>query len=111
MRAVCEPIVFAPPPTRRSAPGEVSAAAGRAAYDTIVRAVDAAQQRRGRRDRHRADQQARLRARPGWRGRATPICSRTSAARRRVAMMFHSPQLKVVLITVHVPLSDVPSLI
>ena len=25
-------------------------------------------------------------------------------------MMFHSPQLKVVLVTVHVPLRDVPSL-
>jgi 4-hydroxythreonine-4-phosphate dehydrogenase len=29
----------------------------------------------------------------------------------RVAMMFHAPELKVVLITVHVPLSEVPALI
>ena len=104
VRAVCEPIVFAPPRRARTFPGEVSAAAGRAAYDTIVRAVDAATARRRRRDRHRAGQQARLRAGRARRGRATPICSRICAARERVAMMFHSPQLKVVLITVHVPL-------
>ena len=42
VRAVCEPIVFATPPDASVRAGEVSAAAGRAAYDTIVRAVDAA---------------------------------------------------------------------
>ena len=45
VRAVCEPIVFAPPADGNIRPGEVSAAAGRAAYDTLVRAVEAA--RRG----------------------------------------------------------------
>ena len=35
VRAVCEPIVFAPPADRDIRPGEVSAAAGRAAYDTL----------------------------------------------------------------------------
>ena len=42
VRAVCEPIVFAPPPNPGIRPGEVSAAAGRAAYDTLLRAVNAA---------------------------------------------------------------------
>ena len=42
VRAVCEPMVFAPPADADVRAGEVSAAAGRAAYDTIVRAVDAA---------------------------------------------------------------------
>src|SRR5688500_12665823 len=44
VRALCEPIVFAPPPLTVRI-GEVSAEAGRAAHDTIVRAVEAA--RRG----------------------------------------------------------------
>ncbi len=38
--AVCKPIVFSTPPEAAVRAGEVSAAAGRAAYDTIVRAVD-----------------------------------------------------------------------
>ena len=36
VRAVCEPIVFAPPAGLTVRAGEVSAAAGRAAFDTIV---------------------------------------------------------------------------
>src|SRR5688500_20190702 len=41
VRAVCEPVVFAPPPLEFRV-GEVSAEAGQAAHDTIVRAVEAA---------------------------------------------------------------------
>src|SRR5687768_5659407 len=44
VRAVCEPIVFAPPADSNIRAGQVSAAAGRAAYDTLLRAVDAARQ-------------------------------------------------------------------
>ena len=58
VRAVCEPIIFG-----SDAPanvGEVSAASGRAAYDTIVRAVDARHQGRRRRHRHGAGEQAGL---------------------------------------------------
>src|SRR4029453_13084818 len=40
VRDVCEPIVYGPPPGATFPPGVLSAAAGRAAYDTIVRAVD-----------------------------------------------------------------------
>jgi len=108
--AVCDPVIFAPEahPTIRA--GEVSAAAGRAAYDTIVRAVDAAK----RRDvaamaTAPVNKLAFARAGLPWKGHTdllAHLCGTT-----RVAMMFHSPQLKVVLMTVHVPLRDVPSLI
>ena len=43
VREVCEPIVFGPPAELTSSIGQVSAAAGQAAYDTIVAAVAAAQ--------------------------------------------------------------------
>ena len=36
----CEPIIYAPPQSARFTPGELSADAGRAAYDCIVRAVN-----------------------------------------------------------------------
>src|SRR5207253_461570 len=41
--AACEPIVYGPPAGATFAAGELSAAAGRAAYDVIVRAVADAQ--------------------------------------------------------------------
>jgi 4-hydroxythreonine-4-phosphate dehydrogenase len=43
VRAVCEPVVY-PADAAGAAPGVLSAAAGRAAYDVIVRAVRDAQQ-------------------------------------------------------------------
>ena len=110
VRAVCEPIVFAPPPERAFAPGEVSAAAGRAAYDTIVRAVDAA--KRGEVDAIATapvNKLAFAQAGLEWKGHTDLLAHLCGI--ERVAMMFHSPQLKVVLITVHVPLSDVSALI
>src|SRR4051812_19321931 len=39
VRAVCEPIVYSPPSASGFEPGVLSADAGRAAYDVIVRAV------------------------------------------------------------------------
>ena len=69
VREVCEPVLYAPPPTRPSPTAQVSAAAGRAAYDAIVRAVDDARAGEVRRRRHRAGQQGRLRrCRPAWKG-------------------------------------------
>jgi len=108
VRAVCQPIVFEAPPDATVRAGEMSAAAGRAAYDTIVRAVDAAQ--RGDVDAIATapvNKLAFARAGLEWKGHTdllAHLCGTT-----RVAMMFHSPQLKVVLITVHVPLKDVSS--
>src|SRR5262245_45242907 len=42
VREVCSPVLFGPPPEQHFQPGSLSADAGRAAYDAIVRAVDAA---------------------------------------------------------------------
>ena len=108
VRAVCEPIVFAPPADPGIRPGEVSAAAGRAAYDTIVRAVEAA--KRGEVDAVTTAPVNKLafsRAGLEWKGHTDLLAHLCADA--KVAMMFHSPQLKVVLITVHVPLNDVSS--
>ena len=106
VRAVCEPIVFAPPADPLIRPGEVSAAAGRAAYDTIVRAVEAA--KRGDVDAVATAPVNKLafsRAGLEWKGHTDLLAHLCGDA--KVAMMFHSPQLKVVLITVHVPLLEV----
>jgi 4-hydroxythreonine-4-phosphate dehydrogenase len=106
VRAVCEPIVFAPAADPSIRPGEVSAAAGRAAYDTIVRAVEAA--KRGDVDAVATAPVNKLafsRAGLEWKGHTDLLAHLCGDA--RVAMMFHSPQLKVVLITVHVPLVEV----
>jgi len=110
VRAICEPIIFSTPPGGAVRVGEVSAAAGRAAYDTIVRAVDAA--RRGEVDaiatapvNKLAFSQAGL----DWKGHTDLLAHLCGVD--HVAMMFHSPQLKVVLLTVHVPLVEVSSLL
>ena len=70
------------PTARRFAPGVLSAEAGRAAYDTIVRAVDDAQRGDVAGDRDGAGQQGSVPAGRPAVERATPICSRTSPARR-----------------------------
>ena len=105
--AACEPVIYSPPDGRAYAPGVLSADAGRAAYDIIVRAVADAQ---------RGDVQAiatapvnkeafRLAGLP-WSGHTDLLAHLTGAA--DVAMMFHSEALRVVLATVHIPLADVP---
>src|SRR5262245_24664556 len=105
--AACAPVVYDAPATTRFAPGVLSAAAGRAAYDLIVRAVE---------DATRGDVQAiatapinkeafRL-AGLEWSGHTDLLAHLTGA--RHVAMMFHSDALRVVLATVHIALADVP---
>src|SRR5262245_17834018 len=42
VQAVCDTLIFAPPTTSHFPPGELSAEAGQAAYDCIIRAVDEA---------------------------------------------------------------------
>jgi len=109
VRAVCEPIVFAPPPANIRK-GEASAAAGRAAYDTIVRAVEAAKQ--GEVDAIATapiNKLALAQAGLPWKGHTDLLAHLCGTS--RVAMMFHAPELKVVLLTVHVPLKDVASMI
>ena len=110
VRAVCEPVIFAAQPAAAVRIGEVSAVAGQAAYDTIVTAVAAAQ--RGEVAAIATapiNKLAFSRAGLPWKGHTDLIGHLCGA--RRVAMLFHAPQLKVVLITVHVPLRDVPALL
>jgi 4-hydroxythreonine-4-phosphate dehydrogenase len=108
--AVCQPIVYGPPEGESFAPGLLSATAGRAAYDTIVRAV--ADARNGTVDaiatapvNKEAFRLAGLR----WSGHTDLLAHLTGAS--HVAMMFHSDALRVVLATVHIPLADVPRLL
>ena len=108
--AVCEPVMFAPPANPAIRMGEVSAAAGQAAYDTILRAVDAA--KRGEVDAIATAPISKLaftQAGLPWKGH-TELLGHLCGA-ERVAMMFYAPQLRVVLLTVHVPLAEVPGLI
>jgi 4-hydroxythreonine-4-phosphate dehydrogenase len=105
--AECEPIVYGPPDASRFAPGVLSAQAGRAAYDALVRAVDDA---RGGRVSAVAtapiNKEAWALAGLPWRGHTELLAHLTGAS--RVAMMFYSPQLRVILASVHVALKDVP---
>jgi len=107
VRDVCEPIVYGPPSGATFPPGVLSAAAGRAAYDTIVRAVDDA----------RSGEVAAIATAPinkeafrlaglQWSGHTDLLAHLTGA--RDVAMLFYSDELRVVLATVHVALADVP---
>lgn len=105
--AVCDPVIYAPPPAPAFAPGVLSGEAGRAAYDLIVRAVD---------DALRGVVQAIATAPVNkealrlaglvWRGHTDLLAHLTGA--RDVAMMFDSDVLRVVLATVHIPLAEVP---
>lgn len=104
---VCEPLVYAPSSDRVFAPGVLSAEAGRAAYDTIVRAVEDAQA--GTIDgiaTAPVNKLAFARAGLPWKGHTDLLAHLTGAA--QVAMLFWSEPLKVVLATVHIPLADVP---
>jgi len=108
--SVCDPVVYAPPDGTRFEPGRLSAEAGRAAYDVIVRAVDDAR-------RKSIDAIAtapvnkeafRLAGLP-WAGHTDLLAHLTGS--RHVAMMFESDALRVVLATVHVALAEVPRLL
>jgi len=88
-------------------PGQLSGAAGRAAYDAVVRAVDDA--RAGRIDAIATAplcKEALSLAGLPWKGHTDLLAHLCGAP--RVAMMFHSPRLRVVLATVHLALADVP---
>ena len=107
VRAACEPIVYGPPADERFAPGVLSAAAGRAAYDTLVRAVDAAKMGTvdGLATAPVNKEAFRIAGLP-WRGHTDLLAHLTGAS--HVAMMFHSDELRVVLATIHIPLAEVP---
>jgi 4-hydroxythreonine-4-phosphate dehydrogenase len=104
---VCEPVIYGPPEEAVFPPGVLSAQAGRAAHDAIVRAVSDA--RRGVVDAIATapinKEAFRLAGLP-WAGHTDLLAHLTGAG--RVAMMFYSDALCVVLATVHMPLVEVP---
>ena len=110
VRMHCEPVLFQPPDDQVFQPGEISAEAGQASYELIVRAVAAA--RAGDVDAIATAPISKLAlARAGlpWKGHTDLLAHLCDAS--PVAMLFWAPQLIVVLATVHVPLAEVPRLL
>jgi 4-hydroxythreonine-4-phosphate dehydrogenase len=110
---VCEPRLYGPHTAevlRSFGQGRVSAEAGRAAYDAIVKAV--ADARNGTIDAIATapiNKEAFALAGLPWKGHTDLLAHLTGTP--RVAMMFHSDALRVVLATIHVPIADVPALL
>jgi 4-hydroxythreonine-4-phosphate dehydrogenase len=110
VRAVCDPVLYGPPPGTSFTPGVLSAEAGRAAYDAICAAVrDAQAGTVGAIATAPINKLAFARAGLPWKGHTDLLGHLTGSS--RVAMMFWSEPLKVVLATVHVPLSEVPAVL
>jgi 4-hydroxythreonine-4-phosphate dehydrogenase len=109
--AVCEPRIYGSGSPAESSDfeyGRMSAAAGRAGYDAIVRAVEDAL-------RHEVDAIATAPINKAsfaaaglpWKGHTDLLAHLTGSPRG--VMMFHSDMLRVVLATVHIPLAQVPA--
>ena len=110
VRTLCEPVLYSAPANDRFEPGVVSADAARAAYNAICAAVQDAQA--GNVDAVATapiNKLAFARAGLPWKGHTDLLAHLTG--RGRVAMMFWSEPLKVILATVHVPLADVPRIL
>ena len=108
VREVCRPVIYGPPDGTRFPPGELSADAGRAAYDAICRAVaDARAGIVAAVATAPVNKLAFSRAGLPWKGHTDLLAHLTGAP--RVAMMFWSEPLKVVLATIHIPLASVPA--
>ena len=106
--AVCEPVIYGAGPPFEGVVGVPSAASGRAAYDTLVGAVEDAVS--GRVDAITTAPVSKLAfAMAGlpWKGHTELLAHLTGSP--RVAMMFWSEPLKVVLATIHIPLGAVPA--
>lgn len=108
VRAECEPVLYGPPDAQQFEPGVLSADAGRAAYEAIRAAVADAQSGRVQAMATApVNKLAFARADLPWKGHTDLLAHLTGSP--RVAMMFWSEPLKVVLATVHIPLAEVPS--
>jgi 4-hydroxythreonine-4-phosphate dehydrogenase len=108
VRELCEPIVYGPPAGARFTPGELSAEAGKAAYDTLCAAVKDAQAGVvAAVATAPVNKLAFARAGLPWKGHTDLLAHLTGSS--RVAMMFWSEPLKVVLATIHIPLASVPA--
>jgi 4-hydroxythreonine-4-phosphate dehydrogenase len=107
VREACEPVLYEPPAAAHFEPGVLSAEAGRAAYDAICAATaDALAGRVAAIATAPVNKLAFARAGLPWKGHTDLLGHLTGSA--RVAMMFWSEPLKVVLASVHIPLSEVP---
>jgi len=107
--AVCEPVLYGAP-AGQFRPGVLSAEAGRAGYDAIVRAAgDAMTGRVAAMATAPINKEALRLAGLPWNGHTDLLAHLTGAG--HVAMMFYSDELRVVLATVHVPLAAVPGLL
>jgi len=107
VREVCDPILYGPPSGAHFEPGVLSAEAGRAAYEAICSAVrDALADQVAGIATAPVNKLAFARAGLSWKGHTDLLGHLTGSG--RVAMMFWSEPLKVVLATVHVPLAEVP---
>jgi 4-hydroxythreonine-4-phosphate dehydrogenase len=108
--AACRPVIYGPhrPDELAAFPaGELSAAAARAAYDAIVRATDDALAGRvAGIATGPINKEAFAEAGLPWKGHTDLLAHLCGAS--RVAMMFWSERLRVVLATVHIPLAEVP---
>jgi 4-hydroxythreonine-4-phosphate dehydrogenase len=110
---LCEPVLYGPHDAQALqpfTPGQVSAHAGRAAYDAIVMAVEHA--RAGRIDAIATapiNKEAFALAGIPFKGHTDLLAMLTKSG--PAVMMFYAEQLRVVLATVHVALRDVPSLL
>ena len=107
--AACEPVLYGPvsdDALRGFERGRVSAAAGRAAYEAIVDAVeDAIAGRVEAVATAPINKESFAAAELPWPGHTELLAHLTGAS--RVAMMFHSDVLRVVLATIHIPLARV----
>jgi 4-hydroxythreonine-4-phosphate dehydrogenase len=108
---LCIPVLYGPSSAAELGVyriGEVSAEAGRAAYDAVLRAVADAQA--GKIDAVATapiNKEAFAAAGIPWRGHTELLAHLTGAP--RVAMLFYADALRVVLATVHIPLLEVPA--
>jgi len=109
--ACCRPVLYGPWRDDALAafpPGAPTAASGASAYEAIAAAVrDASEQRVAAIATGPVSKEALAMAGYPWKGHTDLLAHLTGAT--RVAMMFWSPRLRVVLATVHIPLSGVPA--
>ena len=110
VRSVCETVLYGTGADGSFEVGVVSAAAGRAAFETITAAVrDALAGRVHAIATAPVNKLAFSRAGLPWKGHTDLLAHLTGSP--KVAMMFWSEPLKVVLATIHVPLAEVPRLV
>jgi 4-hydroxythreonine-4-phosphate dehydrogenase len=109
--ACCRPVIYGPwgdDSLSAFAPGRPSAEGGQAAYEAVATAVgDALEKKVDAIATGPLSKEGLAMAGHPWKGHTDLLAHLTGAS--RVAMMFWSPRLRVVLATVHIPLAEVPT--